>query len=92
MPEQPATIRLQLKVVPGARRSEIAGWLGERLKVRVAAPPEGGRANDAVRELLAGVLGVRTRDIDIVAGHTSPEKTVEVRGVDAERLRALRGD
>ena len=79
-----------VRAVPGAKRDEIAGPLGDRLKVRVAAPPEGGRANDAIRALVAGALGVRARDVEIVAGATSREKTLRVSGVGvaaaAERL------
>ena len=72
---------LAIKVVPGASRSEIAGTLGDRLKVRVAAPPEGGKANRALVEVLSRWLGVR--DVEIVAGHSSAEKTVRVSGLSA---------
>ena len=68
-------------MVPGASRSGIAGVLGDRLKVRVAAPPEGGKANRALVELLSRWLGVR--DVEIVAGHSTAEKTVRVSGVSA---------
>lgn len=74
-------IELDLKVVPGASRSAIAGPLGNRLKVRVAEPPEKGRANRAVVKLLCEWLGVR--EIEIVAGHGSAEKTARVSGVTA---------
>lgn len=73
--------RLQVKVVPRARRDEIVGWLGERLKVKIAAPPEGGRANEALAHLLAEVLGVPQRRVRIVAGHASPSKVVEIEGL-----------
>jgi uncharacterized protein len=65
--------------VPGASRSEIVGVLGNRLKVRVAAPPEAGKANRAVIELLRGWLGVR--EVEIASGASSPEKTVLVLGL-----------
>jgi uncharacterized protein (TIGR00251 family) len=65
--------------VPGASRSEIAGILGDRLKIRVAAPPEAGKANRALIELLRGWLGVR--DVEIASGASSPEKTVVVLGL-----------
>jgi len=77
----PAGVRFLLKVVPGASRSAIAGWLGDRLKVRVSAPPEQGKANQAVCHTLAKALGVSPRAVEIVAGHTSAEKTVEILGV-----------
>lgn len=73
--------RLDIKAVPGARRNEIAGWLGERLKIRISAPPEGGKANKAICALLAETLGLRPRNITIVSGPTSPEKTVEIVGL-----------
>jgi len=75
-----------LKVVPGARRSEVAGVLGERLKVRVAAPPEDGKANKAVEALLAEVLGVRPAQVRIHAGQTRPEKTVRVLGMSWDEV------
>jgi uncharacterized protein (TIGR00251 family) len=68
-------MRIHLKVVPKASRDEIAGWLGDRLKVRVRAAPERGQANAAVEALLSEVLGASVR---VVAGHTTPLKTVEV--------------
>ena len=77
--------------MPGASRTAIAGLLGDRLKVRVAAPPEKGAANRAVVELLQEWLGVR--DVEIVAGHGNPEKTARVRGLSgltAEQIRGLR--
>lgn len=80
-PDDPRSSRLLLKVVPGSRRDEVVGPLGDRLKVKVAAPPEDGRANKAVCELLAGAMGVSARDVSIIAGHASPEKTALVRGV-----------
>lgn len=76
-PELGAT-DLLLKVVPGASRSAIAGRLGDRLKVRVAAPPEDGKANRAVCALVAEWLGVPERAVTVVAGASSPEKTVRI--------------
>ncbi|MBL0871655.1 MAG: DUF167 domain-containing protein, partial [Phycisphaerales bacterium] len=49
---------VRVKAVPGSRREEIAGVLGDRLKVRVSAPPEKGKANDAIVELVTGARGV----------------------------------
>jgi len=77
----PPACRIHLKVVPGSRRDQIVGPLGERLKVKVAAPPEDGRANAAVCALLAERLGVSTRAVAVIAGVSSPEKTVRVEGV-----------
>ena len=81
-------IELRVKAVPGAKCDEIAGALGDRLKVRVAQPAEGGRANEAIRELLASRLGLAVREIEIVQGSTNPQKTVRICGnaAQAERL------
>jgi uncharacterized protein len=80
---------LDLKVVPGASRDAIAGVIGTRLKIRTSAAPEGGRANEAVCRLLARAMGIRRSDVCIEHGTSSPEKTVRLRGVDAETVRKL---
>ena len=84
-------ILIRLKAVPGARRDQIAGLLGDRLKVRVSAPPEGGKANKAICALLAATLGVKPRDVEIVGGQTSPEKLARVVGVDLRAAEAALG-
>lgn len=71
-------MRLRIKVIPGAARSGLAGWMGNVLKIRVTAPPEKGKANDAVLELLAGSLGLPRNRFRIVSGASSPLKVVEV--------------
>jgi uncharacterized protein len=87
----PPGVLISLKAVPGAKRTEVVGLLGERLKVRVAAPPEDGRANTAIRELLAAELGVRAANVEITRGHTSAEKTVRVKGVSLAAVEARYG-
>lgn len=83
--------RIDLKVVPGSRSSKIVGPLGERLKVKVAAPPEDGKANRAVCELLAAALGVADRAVTIAAGHSNAEKTARVEGLSAGAAREKLG-
>lgn len=80
-------IRLALKVVPNASREEIAGWLGDALKVRVSQPPEDGRANAAVCRLLARHLGVDGQCVAVTGGTASPRKTVEIRGLTEDEVR-----
>ena len=70
---------LRLKIVPGARFTQIVGPLGDRLKIRVAAPPEAGKANTAVLLTLSDWL--HTEAITVIAGHHHPNKTVSVRGL-----------
>ena len=75
-------MQLKLKVVPGASRDQIAGWLGDRLKIRVNAPAESGKANTAVIKLLASALKIPRRDITITSGSASPRKTIEIKNQD----------
>ena len=79
--------RLSLKVVPGSSRDDVVGWLGDSLKVKVKAPPEKGRANEAVVALLADRLGIDASSITVVSGHGSPAKVVAVDGMDDEAIR-----
>lgn len=83
------TWKLRVKAVPNASKDEICGWLGEELKIRVAAPPEGGRANARIVEVLAGVLGVPEGGIRVVTGGGSPRKILEVTGSSLEHLRKI---
>jgi uncharacterized protein len=84
--------RVRLRVSPGARRSELIGRHGEAWKVRVAAAPEGGRANEAVLDLLAEKLELPRRSLSIVSGHGARDKVVRMDGIDrAEGERRLDG-
>jgi len=80
--------RLKVKVVPGASRTEVVGRLGEALKVRVAAPPEGGKANREVVALLAAKVGLPVSAVTVVSGQSSPAKVVSFQGLDAATLQA----
>jgi uncharacterized protein YggU (UPF0235/DUF167 family) len=64
----------------------VVGLHGGSLKVRVAAAPERGRANAAVERLLAGELGMRSADVEVVAGHASRRKRVRLRSADPGRV------
>jgi uncharacterized protein (TIGR00251 family) len=75
-------VRLRLRVAPGASRTEVVGRLGEAWKVRVAAPPEDGRANEAVLRLLADTLGIGRRELELVAGQGARDKVVALAGVE----------
>jgi uncharacterized protein len=81
----PAT-RLRLRVSPGASRSAVVGRHGAGWKVRVAAPAEGGRANDALVRLLADRLDVPARQVEIVSGHASRDKTISLSGLDGDEI------
>jgi uncharacterized protein (TIGR00251 family) len=78
--------RLRLRVAPGAVRGQIVGRHGEAWKVRVAAPPEKGRANDAVVRLLAESLSVPRDAITLVSGPGARDKVVELTGLDSAAI------
>ncbi|HXG35491.1 MAG TPA: DUF167 domain-containing protein [Dehalococcoidia bacterium] len=80
---------IAVRVTPSARRNSIDGWYGHALRVRVTAPPEQGRANEAVIRLLAEVLEVKLSRLRIVRGLTSRDKLIEVEGLADEELRQL---
>ncbi len=70
--------RLTVAVVPGARRTAADGLHDGALRVRLAAPPVEGRANEALLAWLAQALGCARRDVRLVRGHASRRKCVEV--------------
>jgi len=63
---------------PGAKRTEIAGLHGESLKIRLAAPPVDGKANETLLRFVAAALGLRRSEVALARGETSREKTVRV--------------
>jgi uncharacterized protein (TIGR00251 family) len=82
-------LRLQLKVIPGAAKSGIE-WYGDKLKVKVNAVAERGKANQAVLTLLAERFGLALSAVTLVAGHGTPLKTVEIAGLtEAELLKLI---
>lgn len=85
--EGPQGVTFKLKVVPRAKTSMIEGEYGTGLKVRIHAPPVDGKANKEVVRLLAETLGVRTEEVEILAGLSSTGKTVMIRGLSAGQLR-----
>ena len=80
-------MRIRLKVVPGASRDEISGWLGSSLKLRVRSPAQAGKANAAVIRLLSEVLAVPRNSLRIASGTLSTHKILEVDGLDETAIR-----
>jgi len=80
------SIRFSVKVVSRSSKTAIAGILGGILKVKLAAAPEKGRANQSLIEFLADTFGIRKNAIKITSGLTSPVKTIEITGVSKEIL------
>jgi uncharacterized protein (TIGR00251 family) len=83
-------ILLNLRVSPGAKRTSIEGPYGENaLKLKVAAPPVGGKANAEVESFLAQSLGIPGSDVAVIQGTSSRDKVVLVRGLEAAALREI---
>lgn len=80
---------LSLHIQPGAKRSECAGLHGEALKIRLAAPPVDGKANEALLRFLAQRLAIPRQQISLKSGQTSRQKVIEIESVTAERLATL---
>lgn len=78
---------LSLHIQPGAKKTEIAGLHGEALKIRLAAPPVDGKANECLIGFLAETLGIARSSVELVGGASSRAKRVRVEGLDAESVR-----
>lgn len=76
---------IEVWAVPGARRTEIVGLHDGALRLRIAAPPEGGRANRTLLELLEETVGSR---VELVKGGASRRKVIRVPGRDLESVAA----
>jgi uncharacterized protein (TIGR00251 family) len=80
---------VEVKVVPGASRSEVSGLRDGALLVRVAAPPEKGKANEELRACLARALGLPKSAVELVAGAASRRKRVSLPAESEGALRSL---
>ncbi len=77
---------LQIKVHPGASRNEIAGFTGGVLQVKIAAPPEKGKANRELTDFLSRILGVKKSSISIIKGETGRNKLIAIEGLDSDAI------
>jgi uncharacterized protein (TIGR00251 family) len=87
--ENEGALTFGVRVVPRASKSAAAGEHGGALKVRVAAPPVEGAANEELARFLAKAFGVAAREVEIVSGRASKSKVVRVRGARAADLLRL---
>ena len=74
------------KIVPASSKTAISGLLDGMLKIKLSAPPQKGKANQSMIDLLAKQLGVKKNAVSITAGQTKPVKNVQVLGISAEKL------
>ncbi len=82
------TCRIKVHLTPRATRSEVGEWQEDVLRVRVAAPPVDGRANEALIELLAKRLGIPKTSLHLVGGAKARDKLIEVTGLTEPEARA----
>ena len=80
------SVTLKVRLQPRASRDGIDGLLGDALKVKVTAPPVEGRANKAVKKLLAGQLGLSPSQVEIIAGERSREKLLRISGISKKEM------
>lgn len=85
----PAGVEVDVWVQPRASKDELSGLQGDALKIRLAAPPVDGEANEALVRYLAKLAGVPRSSVELVRGHTGRRKTVRLKGVGVEEVRSL---
>ena len=84
-------VELALRIQPRAGRTEVVGPHGDALKIRLAAPPVDGEANEELIRFLAKTLGVAKRAVSIESGETGKKKRVRVMGVGVAQATQLLG-
>ena len=80
--------RIDVRLTPRGGRDRIDGWDGDVLRVRVAAPPADGRANEAMVRLVAKALGVPPSRVTLVSGAQSRTKVIEIEGLTLDEIHA----
>lgn len=82
-------LSLTLHIQPGAKKTELAGLHGDALKIRLAAPPVDGKANDALLRYLADTLDRPRADVVLKSGQSSRRKVVEINNAPADSRQRL---
>jgi uncharacterized protein (TIGR00251 family) len=82
-------VSFAVRVTPRARRNSVDGIAGGVLKIHLTAPPDQGKANAALIEMLADLVGVRRSQVEILAGHKSRSKVVRIAGIKPDQTRLL---
>lgn len=85
-------ITLTLHIQPGAKKTEFAGQHGDALKIRLAAPPVDGKANEALVKFIAETLHLAKSAVILKSGQSSRRKVLEIQGSSAEAIVGLAGD
>jgi uncharacterized protein YggU (UPF0235/DUF167 family) len=77
---------LNVKVTPNAPRNQLLGWTGDILRARISAPPGDHPLNQKLERFLAAYLEIPQTDVEVVSGFGKQTKTVEIAGVEPERI------
>lgn len=85
-------ITLTLHIQPGAKKTEFAGLHGDALKIRLAAPPVDGKANEALVRFVAETLGLAKSAVNLKSGQTSRRKVLEVVGSTVKAIEQFAGN
>lgn len=85
----PEGVTIAIRAQPGAKKNAIQGEQNGRLKIAVQAPPEDGRANDAILELLRKSWNLKRSQVDLLTGATHREKVILIRGVTSEEVQQM---
>lgn len=85
--EKGGAVSFKVRVQPRASRTEIAGEYADAIRLRIAAPPVDGKANEECRRFLAKLLGINPSSVEIVSGDSSRDKVIRVRDTSAPRIR-----
>lgn len=86
--EREGAVTLRVRVQPRSSRNEIVGEYAGAIKLRIAAPPVDGKANDECRRFLAKLVGVSVGSVEILSGETSRDKIFRIHNVSAARVEA----
>lgn len=81
--EKPNEIILSIHAQPGAKRSNIVGLYGDKLKIAIATPPVDGKANKALIAYIAKILEIPKSKLKIISGESSREKRIRIHGINA---------
>lgn len=85
--EHPKGVLFLVRAQPGARKQGFLGMVGSEAKLAVSAPPEDGKANEALVELVASLFGLRKSSITLVQGKSSRQKRFLIEGMALEEAR-----
>ena len=84
--EKDGAVTIRIKVQPRAPRTEIVGEHAGAIKLRVAAPPVDGKANEECRRFLAKLFGVSATSVEIISGDSSRDKVIRISSISAQRV------